>query len=419
VFLGVPASPSEQLQCARRYAQEQPVLPSLWPGKHYPHDRIRIAYLSPDLREHAVAYLTAGVFEHHDRSRFEITAISWGPRQDTEFCRRLTASFDRFEDASGQSDRQIADLIRQREIDIVVDLNGFAAYGRIGILAWRPAPIQINYLGYAGTMGADYYDYILADATIIPREHFDFYSEKVAWLPDSFMASDSSRRIAGRTPSRRELALPEAGFVFCCFNQSFKINPVTFEIWMRLLHAVEGSVLWLKDNDRTSTQNLRRQAERRGIASERLIFAPSTPDVADHLARHRQADLFLDTLHYNAHTTASDSLWAGVPLITCLGSTFAGRVAASLLRTVGLPELVTESLADYEALALKIAREPSLLASLKAKLARNRTTFPLFDTARFTSNLESAYAVMWEHNQRGEPPAHFAVGAWESNPCVG
>ena len=382
----------------------------MWRGDIYAHDRIRVAYVSPDLREHAVAYLMAGFFEHHDRSRFETTAISWGPEQDTEFSRRLKTSFERFIDASSLSDQDIADLIRKLEIDIVVDLHGFAGVGRLATFARRPAPVQVNYLGYAGTMGADYYDYILADATIIPQQHFAFYSENVAWLPDSFMASNSLRRIAEHTPPRGELGLPETGFVFCCFNQSFKINPETFEVWMRLLHAVDGSVLWLKDNDPASTQNLRREAEQRGIAPERLVFAPSVPDVADHLARHRQADLFLDTLHYNAHTTASNSLWAGVPLITCLGSTFASRVAASLVRAAGLPELVTKSLADYEALALTIARDPSLLASLKAKLARNRNTFPLFDTALFTRNVEAAYTEMWRRTQRGEPPTHIAVG---------
>jgi predicted O-linked N-acetylglucosamine transferase (SPINDLY family) len=408
-LFGVPASPAQELQCARSYVQDQPVFEPLWRGETYAHDRIRVAYVSPDLREHAVAYLMAGFFEHHDRSRFEVTAISWGPEQDTEFSRRIRNSFERFVDARGMSDQDIAALIREHEVDIVVDLHGFAGVGRLAAFARRPAPVQVNYLGYAGTMGADYYDYIIADSTVIPPEHFEFYGEKAVWLPDSFMASDNARRIAERTPSRRELGLPESGFVFCCFNQSFKINPESFETWMRLLHAVEGSVLWLKDNESTSTQTLRREAESRGIASERLIFAGSVPDVADHLARHRQADLFLDTLHYNAHTTASDSLWAGVPLLTCLGSTFASRVAASLVRAAGLPELVTGSLAEYEALALKIAREPPYLAALKAKLERNRTTSALFDTARFTRNMEAAYIAMWERSRRGEPPAHIAV----------
>jgi protein O-GlcNAc transferase len=408
-LLGTPAAPSDQLQCARRFVEDRIVAPAPSSGGCFSHDRIRLAYLSPDLHEHAVAYLMAGVFEVHDRSAFEITALSWTPQQDTDFCRRLRSSFDRFEDVSANSDQQIADLIRLREIDIVVDLNGFAGIGRIGLLASRPAPIQVNYLGYAGTMGAPYYDYILADSTIIPREHFDFYSEKVVWLPDTFMASDSTRRIADHTPSRRELGLPETGFVFCCFNQSLKINPEIFDIWMRLLHAVSGSVLWLKDNDPTSTQNLRRAAELRGIAAERLVFAASVPNVADHLARHRQADLFLDTLHYNAHTTANDSLWAGTPILTCIGTTYASRVAASLLRAVGLPELVTESLDEYEKLALKIAHEPESLASLKSRLARNRNACPLFDTTRFTRGMEAAYKAMWQRARQSEPPTHIAV----------
>ena len=296
------------------------------------------------------------------------------------------------------------------EIDILVDLNGLSGNGRPSILARRPASVQINYLGYPGTMGTACHDYILADATVVPPEHFDCYSEKVVWLPDSFLANDSTRRIAERTPTRTELGLPKSGFVFCCFNQSYKIDPQIFEAWMRLLAAVDSSVLWLKDNDPTASRNLRSEAERLGIAGERLIFAPGVASVEDHLARHRQADLFLDTLHYNAHTTASDALWAGVPVLTCLGETYAGRVGASLLRAVGLPELVTGSLAEYEALALKIARDPDYLAALKAKLENSRTASPLFDTARFTRNIEAAYLAMWERSRRGEPPAHFAVG---------
>jgi protein O-GlcNAc transferase len=410
-MFGIPAAPADQLQCATRYIQEQPAFPALWRGEIYEHGRIRVAYVSPDLRDHAVAYLAVGMFEHHDRARFETTGISFGPAQDSDFRRRVMSSFEHFIDTGTQSDQEIADLIRKQEIDIVVDLHGFAGVGRLGVFARRPAPVQVNYLGYPGTMGADYYDYIFADATVIPPEHFEFYTEKVAWLPDSFLANDSMRRIGERTPSRSELNLPENAFVFCCLNQSFKVDPTIFDTWMRLLKEVDGSVLWLKENDQTSTRNLRLEAERRGVAPDRLVFAPNVAHVDDHLARHRQADLFLDTLHYNAHTTASDSLWTGVPVITCLGTTYAGRVAASLLRAVGLPDLVTRSLPEYEALALKIAREPALLASLKAKLADNRGKFPLFNTARFTRNVEAAYTAMWERIQRGEPPAHLAVKA--------
>jgi predicted O-linked N-acetylglucosamine transferase (SPINDLY family) len=408
-LLAIPSSPADQLRCARRFAKAQPSFPKMSTGPATSHDRIRIAYVSSDLREHAIAYLTIGLFEHHDKARFETTAISFGPRRDSDFGSRIKASFDRFVDVSSRSDREIADLIRNLEVDIVIDLNGLSGHGRPGIFARRPAPIQVNHLGYSGTMGTDCYDYIIADPTVIPRQHFEFYSEQVVWLPDSFMVSDSTRQIAGTTPARGELGLPETGFVFCCFNQSYKIDPAIFDLWMRLLHRIDGSVLWLKDNDAAASLNLRREAELRGIAPERLVFAPAVARVEDHLARQRQADLFLDTLHYNAHTTANDALWAGVPVLTCIGSTFAGRVAASLVRAAGLPELVTETVADYEAVAADIAREPTLLSSLKAKLARNRDVCPLFDTARFTRHIEAAYAAMAQRAQQGAAPAHIAV----------
>jgi protein O-GlcNAc transferase len=407
--LSVPSTPADQLLCAKFAIAELPPARPVWNGELYAHDRIRVAYLSSDLREHAVAHLTAGLFEHHDKSRFETTAISFDAERDSATGRRVKAAFDRFIDAPTQSDDEVAALIRQLEIDIVVDLNGFTRNSRLGVFARRPAPIQVNYLGYAGTMGADFYDYIIADETVIPKEHTEFYSEKVVRLPGSFMANDDKRAIAERVPSRAELQLPENGFVFCSFNQSYKIEPTMFDVWMRLLTAVDGSVLWLKDNDPVATANLRREAERRGVASERLVFAPSLPDVADHLSRQRQADLFVDTLYYDAHTTAADALWAGLPVVTCLGGAFAGRVASSLLRAVGLPELVTQSLTDYEALALKLAREPALLASTRSKLAENRGTMPLFDTARFTRGIEHAYTTMWQRAQRGELPEGFAV----------
>jgi protein O-GlcNAc transferase len=408
-ILPLPSTPADQLLCARLAIADMPSVRPVWNSEVYSHDRIRVAYLSSDLREHAVAYLTAGLFEHHDKSRFETTAISFDARQDSAIGRRVRAAFDRFIDAPSQSDQDVAALIRQLEIDIVVDLNGFTRNSRLGVFARRPAPIQVNYLGYAGTMGADFYDYIVADATVVPKEHFEFYSEKVVWLPDSFLVNDDKRAVAARTPTRAELQLPENGFVFCSFNQSYKIEPAVFGIWMRLLQAVDGSVLWLKENDAAASYNLRLEAERRGVAPERLIFAPSVPDHADHLGRQRQADLFLDTLHYNAHTTASDALWAGVPVLTRLGSTFAGRVAASLVHAVGLPEMVVASLADYEALALKLAREPELIGAMKAKLTRTRESHPLFDTARFARNIEAAYTAMWQRVRRAEPPESFAV----------
>jgi protein O-GlcNAc transferase len=408
--LSIGSSPVDQLRSARRYIRTNaPAFPPLTNGRIYGHDRIRVAYISSDLHEHAVGYLTVGLFEHHDKSRFEVTAICLRSGRDSAFRRRLRAAFDRIVDIGSESDQDIAALIRALEIDVLVDLNGLTRNYRLGVFARRPAPVQVTYLGFAGTLGADFFDYIIADATVIPREHFGYYSENVVWLPDTFFVNDSARPVAERTPPRGELGLPEDGFVFCCFNQPYKVNPRIFDVWMRLLGAVEGGVLWLKDNGAESTENLRREAQQRGIAPERLVFAPQARRIEDHLARQRQADLFLDTLPYNAHTTAADALWVGVPVLTCLGSTFAGRVAASLVRAVGLPELVTESLADYEALALKLAHEPELLASLKARLAQNRATFPLFDTARFTRNIEAAYHTMCERSARGEPPAHFAV----------
>jgi protein O-GlcNAc transferase len=407
-ILAIPSSAAEQLQCAKRYVEDQPSVPQLWRGEVYSHDRLRIAYVSSDLHEHATAFLTAGLFEHHDRSRFEVTAISLGAERDSDIRHRLKAAFERFVDSHSHTDRQIADLIRQLEIDIVVDLKGFTWDSRLGILARRAAPIQVNWLGYPGTMGADYIDYIMADPTTIPAEHFEFYSEKVVWLPDSYQVNDSRRLVPERTATRRELDLPDDAFVFCCFNNSYKIAPALFDRWMRLLRQVDGSVLWLLEDNAFASRNLRLEAERRGVAPQRLVFAPRVSP-AEHLARHRGADLFLDTLPYNAHTTASDTLWAGLPIVTCLGPTFAGRVAASLLKAVGVAELITTSLEDYEALALKIARDPSLLRSLKAKLARNRGTYPLFDTARFTRNIEAAYTTMWQRHRQGEPPAHFAV----------
>ncbi len=411
--LAIPSLPADQLACARIHvAKNWPLTHKpLWHGEIYSHDRIRIAYLSSDLREHPVAYQTVGLFEHHDKSRFEVTAISLEGDQNSEFGRRLRAPFERFIDGRLQSEDEIADLIRRLEIDILVDLNGLTQNSRPGILARRPAPIQVNYLGYSGTFGAEYSDYIIADRTVLPAENFVFYSEKVVWLPDSFLATDAARFIAERTPTRSELGLPDHGFVFCSFNQSYKIHPMIFDVWMRLLQNIDGSVLWLKDNDPIATRNLRFEAERRGVASERLVFAPNLPLMAEHLARHRQADLFLDTLPYNAHVTAGDALWAGLPVITCLGSTFAGRVAASLLNAAGLSELITASLEDYEVLALKLARDPSLLASIKHKLASNIKIFPLFNTERFTRHLEAGYVKMWERFQNGEPSASFAVDA--------
>jgi protein O-GlcNAc transferase len=399
---------ADQLRCARIWAADKyPTAAPLWTGERYRHDKIRIAYLSADFRAHATAFLMAGVFDHHDKNRFETTAISYSADDKSPMRARLVGAFDHFIDVRAKSDAEVAKLLREREIDVAIDLKGYTAEGRPGILSHRPAPVQAHYLGFPGTMGVGYVDYLIADPVIVPQEHRAFYTEQIAYLPDTYQCNDRRRRAAERVPTRFEAGLP-SGFVFCCFNNNHKIAPEIFDIWMRLLRGVEGSVLWLLQDNAAVAGNLKREARARGIAPERLIFAGRT-DPAGHLARHSLADLFLDTLPYNAHTTASDSLWAGLPLVTVLGSTFAGRVAASLLHAAGLPELVTHSLADYESLALKLAREPSALASVKAKLRGNRDVCPLFDTERITRNLEMAYTMMCERYQQGLGPATFQV----------
>jgi len=408
--LAISDSEADNFALARIWARVVP--PSaepLWRGERYYHDRIRIAYISTDFRDTLSVNAIAGGFEGHDKSRFELTAISLNPSDGSETRRRLEAAFDRFIDVQAMSDARVAQMLRDGEIDIAIDLNGYAGNRRNGILAHRPAPIQVNYLGYAGTMGMPFFDYIIADRIVIPEEHHAYYSEKVVYLPDTFFPTDRKRRIAERTPSRAEFGLPESRFVFTCHNTAYKISPEIFDVWMRLLRTVEGSALWLGATDGLASANLRREAERRGVAPGRLVFGPWVAQRADHLARLRLADLFLDTLPYNAHTTACDALWAGLPLLTCRGSTFPARVAASLLGAVGLPELVTESLEEYEALARDLAGDPRRLAALKEKLTRNRDTALLFDSARFTRHLESAYVGMWERYQAGLPPESFAV----------
>jgi predicted O-linked N-acetylglucosamine transferase (SPINDLY family) len=405
------ASPAVQHACAKFYvADKWPPFPvPVWRGERYAHQRIRVAYLSADFRDHPVMVLAAGLFEHHDRARFEATAVSFGLHKPSPMRERLRAPFDRFVDAQAMSDEEVAKLLRELEIDIAVDLNGFTDGSRPNVFAQRSVPVQVNYLGYAGTLGREDCDYIVADRFVVPEESQTHYTEKVVYLPDSFMVNDSGRIISARAPSRAEAGLPERGFVFCCFNNTFKITPEVFDIWMRLLNEIDGSVLWLSTTNSSAPDNLRREAETRGVAADRLVFAPRAPLNEDHLARLRHADLFLDTTPYNAHATACDALWAGVPVLTCSGASFASRVAGSLLGAVGIPELITSSPEDYEALALKLARDPDLLGSLRRKLARNRDIYPLFDTARFTRHLEAAYTVMWERAQRGEPPASFAV----------
>ena len=400
---------SDQLISSRTWTENDcPASPSpLWRGERYGHDKIRIAYVSADFRTHAVASLMAGVFEQHDKSRFEVTAISLGNRKDS-MSERLKTAFDRFVPVHGLDDGEVARKLRDMEIDIAVDLMGYTEGSRTRIFAQRPAPVQVAHLGFPGTMGASYIDYIIADPVLVPRDREHHYAEKLIHLPHCYMPGDDKRAI-GEAPSRSEAGLPGSGFVFCSFNTIAKIVPPLFDVWMRLLKSVEGSVLWLSQPHELAIKNLRREAQSRGVDGERLVFAPFVDGGDRHLARLSLADLFLDTLPYNAHAGGSDALWAGVPIVTCKGTTFAGRVGASLLGAIGLKELVTDSLDGYEALALRLAREPELLAEVKAKLARNRTAAPLFDTKRFTRDLEAAYIAMWQGQQRGERPTFLSI----------
>ncbi len=377
--------------------------------KYSRKDRIRIGYFCADFRNHPVPYLMAELFERHDKSKFEVTAFSFGPDTGDDMRKRLRAAFERFVDVRDRSDRQIVDLARSLQIDIAVDLNGFTQEGRIGIFADRAAPIQINYLAYSATMGANFIDYIIADKAVIPEGRQKDYSEKIVYLPGSFMPSDSKRQIAHTQYTRADCSLPESGFVFCCFNNNYKLTPVLFDCWMRILRRVPESVLWLRDDNSAAAENLRKEARKRDVDPARLIFAARMPSADEHLARHRLAGLFLDTLPYNAHTTANDALWAGLPVLTQIGETFAGRVAASLLTAIGLPELITSSQAEYEALAVELATSPEKLSAIKDKLAENRLTTPLFDTERYTRNLEAAYHAMVERHHADLPPDHIYV----------
>jgi predicted O-linked N-acetylglucosamine transferase (SPINDLY family) len=412
-FLAVSSSPAAQLQCARvNVASETKASPlPLWTGERYAHERIRIAYLSADFHEHATAYLAAGLFEVHDRRRFDVRAVSFGPDLPSAMRERLRGAFEQFVDVRRDSDREIARMLREWEIDIAVDLKGYTEDCRPGILAHRPAPVQVNYLGYPGTMAVTHIDYIVADQWVIPKHDEQYYVEKVVRLPDTYQPNDDTRSIDERTPSRRQHGLPDAGFVFCCFNNNYKITPGMFSVWMRLLERIGGSVLWLLDSGQGVSQNLRRAAQRRNVAAERLVFAPRT-SLGSHLARHRLADLFLDTLPYNAHTTASDALWAGLPVLTCTGGTFAGRVAGSVLRAVGIPEMVTETLEEYQARAFELARNRGKLEEVRARLARNRLSYPLFNCTRLCRHLESAYETMWQRHKSGAAPAGFDVSRY-------
>ncbi|HEX4635633.1 MAG TPA: tetratricopeptide repeat protein [Rhizomicrobium sp.] len=411
VYQALSSSPADLRQCSRIYANSLfPAHQGKRPSFPRTHGKIRIGYVSGEFREQATAYLTAGLYELHDREKFEILAIDTAGGDGSALRRRLEAAFDRILDISQLTDDEAVARIRAEEIDILVNLNGYFGAPRMGIFARRAAPVQVNYLGFPATLGASYMDYIVADRVVIPAQERQHYDEQVVYLPHCYQVNDHKRAIAETVASRAELGLPERGFVFCNFNQSYKITPATFAGWMRILAAVENSVLWLLDLDGLPLlrTNLLRAAQRHGIAPDRLAFARHIP-LDQHLARLKQADLFLDTLPYNAHTTASDALWAGLPLVTCRGTSFPGRVASSLLNAVGLPELVTESQAEFETRAIALARDPDALEAVKGKLAQNRLSAPLFDTDLFRKNIERAYQHMMETWQKGQSPDGFSL----------
>ena len=403
VLMATSATGADRLLCARKWVEHFAV-PEHEVFVHHATPRagrLRIGYLSSDFYDHATAYLMAELIERHDRGRFEIHGYSYGADPGGTMRARLVSAFDRFTDIDTLAHRDAAARIRADDIDVLVDLKGHTHRARPKILAFRPAPVQVNYLGFPGTMGAPFIDYIVADDFIVPRDRQMLFTEKLAYLPDCYQPNDTRREIAA-APNRAECGLPAQGFVFCAFNNSFKITPAFFAIWMRLLQQVPGSVLWLLESNVLVPRNLSAAAAAAGVDPGRLVFAPILPH-GQHLARHRHADLFLDTLPCNAHTTASDALWAGLPVLTCAGDTFAGRVAGSIVRAAGLVELVANSPHDYEALALELARDPARLAAIRSRLGAGRENLPLFDMAKRTRDLEALYARMAEIWRAGRP----------------
>ena len=374
-------------------------LTPLWKGERYRHERIRLAYVSPDLREHPVGHLMAGVFERHDKSRFETTAISLGIDDQSRLRQRIVKAFDHFIDAREMTPKQIAQTMREKEIDIAIDLAGYTTGALAAIFCHRPAPVQVNYLGYAGTMGTENIDYIIADRHVIPPDTQAFFSERVVYLPDAYLPTDTGIKISERTPSRAECGLPEGVSVLCSFSHDFKISPAIFGAWMAIMARLPGAVLWLMSRSDISQHNLKAAAEANGIDPSRIIFATRVPLVEDHLARYRLADLFLDTFPYNAHTTAADALMAGLPVLTYMGSGFPSRVAGSLLHAVDMPELIANTLSDYVEMAARLVSDRQQLLALKEKLKKNAATSPLFNTDLFCRNLEAALGKMHERTQ--------------------
>jgi protein O-GlcNAc transferase len=411
LFIRTSDDPPAHLELARSYVKAAIQTPPRIEPRvaAVPADKIRIAYLSADFRQHPVANSLAGLIERHDRSRFEIIAVSFGRDDGSELRARLVAGFDRFEDVSSTSDRDVALRMSDLGVHIAVDLMGHTLGSRPGILAHRPAPISSSFLGFPGTTGADFIDYVIADETVLPFDQAPNHTEKIVRLPGCFFPGDPKQQVAPQPPSRAQAGLPEQGFVFCCFNNSYKFAAPVFAVWMRLLAGVQGSVLWLSRTNDLAASNLRCAAKAHGIDADRIIFASRVPSMADHLARQQSADLFLDTLPYNAHSTANDALRAGVPVLTCIGNAFAGRVAASMLYALNLPELVTRNLAEYEAAASRLAADPQLLRTIRSKLEDSLRSSALFDADRYRRHIETAYTMMWERWQRGDGPASFSI----------
>lgn len=407
-LLAVTSSAALQQQCAALYVKATcRASDGRWNGEIHTHPKTRIAYVSADFREHALARLMAGVFENHDKTRFEVYGIALAPEDASPTAQRVKASFDHFVDVSRKSDKEVAQTLRDLEVDIAVDLMGFTLCSRPNLFAERVAPVQINYLGYPATMGTNAIDYIIGDGFVIPPESRRFYSEKVIYLPDCFQANDDKRVTSKDEPIREAYGLPEDAFVFCCFNNSYKVNPDIFDVWMRLLKKVPGSVLWMLGSEAVE-HNLRTEALNRGVEAARLVFAPRA-NYEEYLTRLKCADLYLDTLPFNGGATASDVLWAGVPLLTCVGEAFAARMAGSLLTAVELPELITEDLAAYEALACELATNSKKLVGMRNRLTDKRSTGRLFDTVAFTRHLESGYDNVLERARKGMPPDDIHV----------
>ena len=402
-------NPKIQKHSAESYIKEECPISDLLPKleKRSKHAKIRIGYFSADFREHPVSYLTAELFESHNRDQFEVIAFSFGVDTQDNLRKRLEKGFDHFIDVQDKTDQEIAMLAREMEIDIAIDLGGFTQDSRTNIFAMRAAPIQLSYIGYLGTMGADYFDYLIADPILIPQDQQQYYSEKIVYLP-YYQVNDNKREISDKVYSREELGLPLKGFVFCCFNDVYKISPSIFDSWMRIMGAVKGSVLFLLDANETATKNLIKEAEARGVNSDRLFFAKRLP-LPEYLARYRMADLFLDTLPYNAGTTASDALRMGLPVLTQMGQSFASRMAASVLNAVGLPELITTTQEEYESLAISLAKIPVEIQKIKNKLAANLPASDLYNTQKFTRNIESAYRSMYQRYQNDLPTDHIYV----------